>query len=277
MLSDKTKKKIPKPVKDGYRAMRHCKHTLSNMAIRPFRYRYGYNRDHYLVGDNAERRSYKLGIIRPGDMGAAIAYALGVKTYEDVMSIFGADTSQQYWLPEDISCTEQAAQLVKHRARRPRLVVDVGCGRGEISALFTHIGTESIPIDPAEGAALLIGETFNQFYNLAPPPNFINKSVLPSLREIRKRGLMPDTFIFCESLEHIPRKEMAAAFEIIMDMLAATSGLLIITNWIHYHPIESVDMSWNHMTTIDDTTYDLLASRAKSTVFRQGSHLVLQF
>ena len=83
--------------------MRYCKHTLSNMAIRPFRYKYGYNRDHYLVGDEAERRSYKLGIIRPGDMGAAIAYALGVEAYEGVMEIFGADTSQQCWLPEDIS------------------------------------------------------------------------------------------------------------------------------------------------------------------------------
>ena len=122
-----------------------------------------------------------------------------------------------------------------------------------------------------------IGETFDKFYNLPAPSNFINKGVLSGLREIRKRGLGSDTFIFCESLEHIPKKEMAAAFEIIKDMLTATSGLLVITNWIHFHPIESVDMSWNHMTTIDDATYDLLASHAKSTAFRRGSHLVLRF
>ena len=277
MLPDRIKKMVPKPVKLWYLAMWHYKRTLSNMAIRPFRYKYGYNRDHYLVGGNPERISYELKIIRPGDMGAAIAYALGVKTYEDAMKIFGADPSQQYWLPEDASCVRQARQLAKHRARMPRLVVDVGCGRGEISALFTHIGIESIPIDPAGGAASLIGETFDKFYNLPAPSNFINKGVLSGLREIRKRGLVPDTFIFCESLEHIPKKEMDAAFEIIKDMLTATSGLLVITNWVHYHPIESVDMSWNHMTTIDDATYDLLASHAKSTVFRQGSHLVLQF
>ena len=34
---------------------------------------------------------------------------------------------------------------------------------------------------------------------------------------------------------------------------------------------------WNHIATIDDTTYDSLAAQAKSVVFRQGSHLVLQF
>ena len=87
-----------------------------------------------------------------------------------------------------------------------------------------------------------------------------------------------DTVIFCESVEHIPGKEFFAAFEIIKNMLTVTSGLMIITNWIYFHPIQkNRNMDWNHITTIDDAVYDSLAAQAKSVVFRQGSHLVLQF
>ena len=128
------------------------------------------------------------------------------------------------------------------------------------------------------GAASLIGETFRKYYNLPPPHEFINKSMLDALCEIRKSGLIPDTVIFCESVEHIPGKEFFAAFEIIKNMLTVTSGLMIITNWIYFHPIQkNRNMDWNHITTIDDAVYDSLAAQAKSVVFRQGSHLVLQF
>ena len=102
--------------------------------------------------------------------------------------------------------------------------------------------------------------------------------MLDGLHEIRKRGLKPDTVIFCESAEHIPRKELFTAFEIIKDMLTVTSGLMIIVNWIDFHPIQkNGNADWNHITTIDDVVYDWLATQAKSVVFRQGSHLVLQF
>lgn len=277
VLSDSTKKKIPEPVKKIYRIALRYTQTSKNMLIYPLRYKYGYNRDHYLIGDNAERKSYKMGILRPGDMGAALAYALGVRTYSDVVKIFGIDTGTQYYLPENTSCREQADQLIRHQTRRPSLVVDVGCGRGEISALLTHVGIECIPIDPSKGAASLIGKTFREFYSM-PPPELISKPALDGLREIRKRDLIPDTVIFCESIEHISRKELAAAFELIKDMLTATSGLMIVTNWIDFHPIyKDSNAGWNHIATIDDATYDSLAAQAKSVVFRQGSHLVLQF
>ena len=134
-------------------------------------------------------------------------------------------------------------------------------------------GTESL-----RKGGLLLGETFRKYYNLPPPHEFINKSVLDTLCEIRKSGLTPDTVIFCESVEHIPGKEFFAAFEIIKNMLTVTSGLMIITNWIYFHPIQkNRNMDWNHITTIDDAVYDSLAAQAKSVVFRQGSHLVLQF
>ena len=277
MLSDSTRKKIPEPVKKIYRLVYRYTQTSKNILFYPFRYKYGYNRGYYLIGDIPERKSYKMRIIRPGDMGAALAYAFGVKTYSDVVRIFEIDTSIQHYLPKNTSCREQADQLVECQTRKPNLVLDVGCGRGEVSATLTHMGIMCIPIDPARGAASLIEETFREYYDLPPPHEFINKPVLDALRELRKTGLTPDTIIFCESIEHIPHKEFFTAFEIIKNMLTVTSGLMIITNWIHFHPICHSNADWNHTTTIDETVYDSLAAQAKSIVFRQGSHLVLQF
>ena len=251
------------------------------MAVYPFRYRYGYTRDHYLVGGNPERDSYAMKTIRPGDMGAALAYSLGSRTYEDVVKILEIDTSVPYYLPEGTSCIEQAKQLARQSTRDPNLVIDIGCGRGEIAGTLAYMGIGCIAVDPAKGAAVLIGRTFREFFNMSTLPTnteFINKSAFEGMWEIKRRGLRPDTVIFCESIEHISHKEFLATFEIIKMMLADVSGMLVITNWIDYHPIQkNNDMDWNHIATINDTLYDSLAAQAKKVVFRRGSHLVLQF
>lgn len=249
-----------------------------NILIFPFRYKLGYDVNHYLIGDNPERQSYKLGIIRPGDMGAALAYAFGIDNYTDVSKIFGIKSSELCYLPRDTTCNEQVKELLKHQKRKPKLVVEVGCGRGELASALSYAGVRCIGIDPAKGASVLVKRTSKEFFDRPTPFEFLNATALNGLKEIYHRKLNPDTIIFCESIEHISRSEFLKVFEIAKALLTETYGLLIITNFISFHPIErSADMHWTHIQQVDDELYDHLASKAQSIIFRKGSHLVLQF
>lgn len=229
----------------------------------------GYNKSYFTVrrGDrHREMDYYEKTMIRLEDMGAAALYAVGVTDYQAVERLMSGKEDRY-----------QQAQAVRDAmSRTPKLVFDVGSGRGELSAFLTYVGVKSVPIDFSAGALEIVGRTFKEWFGLECH-DFVNKPSYEGMREAMRRFGDPDTVIFCESAEHIPGREFRKAFELAAESLEKTRGLLIITNYMDYHPIIRDRMGWDHIQTIDDALYDRLAARAARTIFRKGSHLVLGF
>lgn len=239
------------------------------------RFRTGYDLDYYTSRDIPECRSYDMGIIRPGDMGAAILYAFGIDSYDDVSRILSIPPSDPRHLPAGADVRSQATLLGSHMSRRPRLAVDMGCGRGEIAATLAHLGVNTLAVDPSAHTENLVRDTARRFYGQATAPvPFLNKGCYSALRGMRTP---PDTVIFCESIEHMPVKEVWRSFSLLSRMASlAPHGIrVIITNWIDLHPIRRVGRDWDHLHDVDDGFYDRLESYAGRTVFRRGSYLVL--
>ena len=105
----------------------------------------------------------------------------------------------------------------------------------------------------------------------------ITTGALEASRELEHEPV-PDTIVFCESIEHIPEREFEIVHShFILPCLEATSGRLVITNWITKHPIRADGGGWDHVRAVNDDFYDELVKTARSVIFREGSHLVLQF
>lgn len=241
------------------------------------RFSAGYTKNYYTANLHMpECRSWHEGIIRPADMGAALCYAFGAESWEQVSRALCCDDSTD--LPSGVSAREQATAIAKAGlGRSPKLVLDIGCGRGEIAATLAHMGVRAVAVDPSAAAEALVAETAQKFYGL--PPDAVPFVKSTGLKALRAHGKASDTVIFCESIEHIPLGELYATIEWISDHAPDVPGgiRVVITNWPSYHPIRSVLGDWNHVHDVDDDLYDRICSYANRTVVRRGSHLVLHF
>ena len=102
----------------------------------------------------------------------------------------------------------------------------------------------------------------------------INYSLGDSINFIKKLSVT-DTIILSETIEHIDSDEFDSVFAgAIKPLLQRTNGLLIITNWIDFHPIP-VNPPW-HVREVNDELYDWLAKDGE-IVYRMGSHLVVRY
>lgn len=245
------------------------------------RYNVAYTRDYYVAhADMPECQSWHRNIIRPADMGASICYALGATSWEQVCKIQGCDDSVSLPPRGKTSAAEQA-EIISSAGlgRKPGLVYDMGCGRGEVAATLIHMGISAVAVDPAHAAGALVDETAKRFYGLPAASVPFERST--AFGALRRSSQTPDTVIFCESVEHMPLGELFATFEWIRDHTGGARGgggvLAIVTNWPNYHPIRAPPGDWNHVHDVDDELYDRLASLSRKTVVRHGSHLVLQF
>lgn len=232
----------------------------------------------YYKQDNPECRSWKMGIIRPHDMGAAICYALGATSWDDVCRTLDiADDGTDTRTLPDTRAIDQAKALRASATRTPRLVFDIGCGRGEVAATFAYLGIEVVAIDPSASVGHLVSLTPSKLYGMkSDAVKFTRATAFESLSS---SPVVPDTIVFCESIEHIPVKEVDKTIEwVALHADARAAGIrVIITNWPYFHPIRAVPGDWDHVHDVDNEFYDHLASAAKSTIVRHGSHLVLDF
>lgn len=237
----------------------------------------GYTTDYYTGRRNMpETASWYKGIFGPANMGAALCYALGATSYDEVRKTLGIDDGECRAMPDNTSAREQAATIRASATRRPRLVFDIGCGRGEIAATLAHLGIRAVAVDPSAAAGGLVRETAGRFYGIPQGGvEFVQATGLAALREYQEK---PDTAIFCESIEHIPTDELYKTFEWMRRNAPPDVGMrAVITNWPDFHPIRAEPGDWDHVHGVDDELYDRLASMARSTVVRHGSHLVLDF
>ena len=235
-----------------------------------------YNHDYYIGRACPESQSYDKHILRPEDMGAAFCYALGYTSYEQVAQALRIPPDAPRWIDSPLDFAEQVYIVPAwiKQPRWPRLVLNVGCGRGELDAAFYRLGVPCVGIDPSPAVRKIYENTVRE-WGKADYSAFIGAGFAHAAQFFRP--MMIDTAIFCESLEHIPRAEFEEGWRTLMPLLNRNNGLLIITNWLNYHPILPDDTGYDHVTLVDDAYYDWLAGQARQTVFRRGSHLVLQF
>lgn len=255
-----------------------------------------YTRDYYVGRACPESQSYEKHILRPGDMGAALCYAFGVDSYAEACALLGIPQDNPRALP-DTTFIDQLCAIQSAAQRQPNHILEVGCGRGELSATAWYYSIPYVGLEPS-AAGLAIAKQTRTRWSLERPDMDISTQepaashwlssgcssllVQEGLADYmaglpEDAGFPHDTVLFVESIEHIPEPEFSAAWPLLVRMLRFTSGRLVIVNWIDYHPIVPDGSGWDHVRPVDDAFYDALAADAKRTVFRQGSHLVLEF
>jgi ubiquinone/menaquinone biosynthesis C-methylase UbiE len=233
-----------------------------------------YDVDYYTKRGCQEIQAWHRGIIRPGDMGAALCYAYGYPDYKAVKRVLHIPSNIRRWLPTDTGFLSQFEYIRENATRKPQVVVDIGAGRGEICALLTLDNVRAIGIDPSPGSAELFPVTMKEWAGV-DEYEFLNVGMVGGLENLIGQGV--DTIILCESIEHIPPSEFEQGFEFVKRILSGAGGLFIVTNWLDNHPIKPDRTGYDHIRRVDDELYDKLSKSAKSIVFRQGSHLVLEF
>jgi hypothetical protein len=228
-----------------------------------------YTKDYFLWGDSGgndrDRADYHVKRLRSNQVDA-IGYAYGYTNNEDIKA--------QYTDGGDFRA--QIAALKNKQTRHPKLAVDVGTGRGELATALYYGGTPTFGVDPTPGSRECFYET-TKWVEENKRPDFINKGIALGLFDIYNMLLRPDTIILCETIEHIPIIQFEMALPIIIRSLSENQGLLIITGFIEDHPIRMDGTGWDHITYVDDAYYDWIENKAKRTVFRKGTHLVLEF
>ena len=197
---------------------------LEYAAAYATRFRSGYTREHYTARDIPECRPRALGILRPGHTGAAVLYALGIDSYDEVRRILSVPEGDPRALPLDTNARSQAAPIARHIGQRPGPAVDVRCGRGEAASTLAQLAIAILPVGTSARAESLVWETARRFEpgrgTTAP---FLNKGRRSAPRLLRRRGTMPDAVIFCESIEHMPEGDVRRSFE-LMSRMAGRRG-----------------------------------------------------
>ena len=87
---------------------------------------------------------------------------------------------------------------------------------------------------------------------------------------------------FMENSTHIKLDKLKTYAKKLADKIKTEfTGLFIITNWIHYHPIffKMFQTEWEHphCRHVDDNLYDRWSNDAKRVSHRYGSHIVLEY
>lgn len=227
-----------------------------------------YTVDYFTRPRNKEIKIFLAHTLRP-DQVAALAYAFAVPGFHPDPAARGLPIVGDLW-------KSQCNAILNKATRVPSLVLDVGCGRGELLAALSHMQVPCIGLDPTPGAAALVPKTLKEWAGIEDPgQRFHPHSFYTSLCSLWSHDI--DTVLFVESVEHIPSREFTLGWPLVCRTLDRTGGVCVFTNWVDFWPIKPDNTGYDHVSLIDDDLYDHLANDAKSTIFREGSHLVLQF
>ena len=229
-----------------------------NIARAVNKYKKGYDANYY-TNPNFETKDYTEHQGAHKVILSAALYALGYDSYSEQASILDEMDGRHH--------TEQARILKREARTFPRYVVDVGGGRGELAALLQAVGVDTTVLDPSTGSDEMCLQTslwFGQGIHHIRRPLKDIWSVLDRL---------PDCVIMCESIEHISDDELNR----LLDGLPSPLKMIIV-NHLDFWPIPKNSWpAWNHIRTIDDDIYDKLSKKADSVIFRDRSHLILQW
>ena len=235
---------------------------------------HNYNNYYFLEkGPDLLNKTYHAGVIRAGDMGAALCFARDIFNFQDVLEI---DEDDPRCSRPGFDFHDQVYGITEFSERTPKFVVSIGCGRGEMEAAFHLMNIPFVAVDPSPAIPEILHKTMTEWAG-AETYNFIHKGCKESIRDLMAYP-KPDTIIFCESFEHVPEADFEQFWvQYAHPALTETSGRLIISNY--KHPIRKYtnEFYWDHVRDVNDSVFDNLESRAKTTIYRHNGHLVLDF
>jgi hypothetical protein len=235
-----------------------------------------YDHDYFLRADGI--RSWRAGNLKFGDAMAALSYAHGI-TWDQLMDAFPwyfeihptgrLEVVDRNVLPDQIEFLQSAATRV------PQGVLEIGGGRGEIANVLKHMNVPVTSIEVCPDAKQWFDDTGKQFFG----KRF--KSAVPlvgSIEQVIDQVDLTqfDTIIMIDTIEHIEQEVFDPIWERIVREF---HGLFVVANWIEYHPIKVGRYAkvQEHCRLVDDELYDAWSAQAQRCVYRNRSHLVLEF
>lgn len=206
------------------------------------------------------------------DAYPALAYSFGLTDADIEPWMFNTEfeTVKEEWVIE-----RQLQMINSLKSRSPKKVFEIGGGRGELACAFRQL---EIEIDSCEFSTsspewyTKTGQHFFGYEFRAPTP------IVGHIKDITVDWSLYDTIIMVETIEHIKEEDFRPIWNNIVENF---KGYFIITNHPGTHPIPIGD--WGdgaekeHCRIIDDAVYNEMAAKAKRTILRKGSHLVLEF
>ena len=234
--------------------------------------------------DNADgRREWGERKLKYGDALAAIAYAFGLPSFEALRAVVAFEGVGRDPVHDGLTAVDQLSRVRAAATRIPTGALEIGIGRGEVTASLVHLGCPVQAIEPSPGAVEWLSRTAKNFFDKSifddcfAESSILNGPAHEVLPLVEWR--MIDTVLMVESLEHILEGDFVPVYDAIRDRLRACGGRFIVTNWIDYHPIQ---VGWYaskaiHCRGVDDALYDAWSVDAKRVVYRNGSHLVLDY
>ena len=148
--------------------------------------------------------------------------------------------------------------LIKNKIKyKPKGVIDLGAGEGNVSSCLSHLKIPVAYIDP-------FGLEYNKLLNQE------NIKEYKFFNEVEDTLHKYDTIILTSTIEHLPK-------DYIFEILQLCKGMrFVIVNTITHHPIQLSKDEKEHCTVIDNKFYNELIKtlNIEKVIYRQESHLV---
>ena len=155
--------------------------------------------------------------------------------------------------------------------RKPKGVLEIGGGRGVLGNSFGYLGIDYLGVDVASNVKKFYDQSAQLFFEKKEALVQVQQGCISQLIESIDLSCF-DTIIMVASLEHIPKER----FDIFWNKVKKNfKGLFIVVNWLDMHPI--IETGVHHCTVVDDELYDTFCSASKRCVYRNLSHLVIEF
>jgi hypothetical protein len=222
--------------------------------------------------------SWRSRSLKFGDAMAGLGYAHGI-TWDELVAawpqVFEHDANGRGESVNQSLVHQQMSWLNSAARRRPRRVLEIGGGRGEVATVLKHMGIDVVSVEMGAGAARWYSVTAYHYFGKSLEPVIpVNQPIQEALEELDLSTF--DTILMVESLEHIPQEAFDPVWLAIRQQFR---GRFIVVNWPDYHPIwVGRDASpQEHCRLVDDALYDDWSQQAHSVWTRRGSHLVLDF
>jgi len=239
-------------------------------------YDFEYYRNKYEVPRNAN--SWLINKhMRFGDLLAGLIYIHGISwdTMVEYFSDYFVDNPDGQYKQNQYTLQDQLNFILQKKQRTPKKVLEIGGGRGDLSTVCKFLGYEITSIEPSRVANKWYTMTAHQFFGKQYQP------VVPlniPLSDFTEDLYDYDSIVLIESLEHIFESEFEPFYEKIKTQF---KGLFVTTNWKFFWPIPIGSGGplghLDHCRLIDDNLYDRYSNDAKRVVYRDHSHLVLEY
>ena len=182
-----------------------------------------------------------------------------------------------YAVPTLFAITEQLQYIDKFKTRTPCTVLEIGSGPGDLSCSLNYLGYEVHSVECNSLAAHFHRATYRHHFNQRPFDNY-NLYMADLNGFVKFLPTTIDTIILVETIEHIDSTEWSDFYKKVCPILSANCARLIITNLKNYWPLGcGTDTCPEHIAAIDDSFYDALEKTARKTLYRENSHIVLEY